>query len=196
VSVRHALLGLLSGGPKYGMQLRQEFEAGTGEAWPLNVGQVYATLQRLDRDGLVSSDPDAEDGPQQKYRITPDGLAELERWLRTPTEASTPPRDELVIKVLVALRVAEATVPEIVQVHRRQVVELMQQYTRLKEELTDTGVALGIVVDSELFRLDGVIRWLDAVDGRIRRHGPLPSLEVTPVESAPERLRRKIGVRS
>ena len=56
VSVRHALLALLSEGPKYGLQLREEFEARTGEVWPLNVGQVYTTLQRLERDGLVESD--------------------------------------------------------------------------------------------------------------------------------------------
>ena len=56
MSVRHALLALLSEGPKYGLQLREEFEARTGEVWPLNVGQVYTTLQRLERDGLVESD--------------------------------------------------------------------------------------------------------------------------------------------
>ncbi len=69
MSVRHALLALLSEGPKYGLQLRQEFEARTGEVWPLNVGQVYTTLQRLERDGLVASDGDDE-GPQKGYRIT------------------------------------------------------------------------------------------------------------------------------
>ena len=69
MSVRHALLALLSEGPKYGLQLRQEFEARTGEVWPLNVGQVYTTLQRLERDGLVTSD-DGDDGPQKGYRIT------------------------------------------------------------------------------------------------------------------------------
>ncbi len=52
--VRHALLALLSEGPKYGPQLRQEFEARTGEVRPLNVGQVYTTLQRLERDGWSS----------------------------------------------------------------------------------------------------------------------------------------------
>ena len=62
VSVRHALLALLSEGPKYGLQLRQEFEDRTGEVWPLNVGQVYTTLQRLERDGLVESDDDGERG--------------------------------------------------------------------------------------------------------------------------------------
>ena len=77
MSVRHALLALLSEGPKYGLQLRQEFEARTGEVWPLNVGQVYTTLQRLERDGLVESDDSAEEGPQKGFHITAEGEAEL-----------------------------------------------------------------------------------------------------------------------
>src|SRR6478609_4428152 len=104
MSVRHALLALLSEGPKYGLQLRQEFEARTGEVWPLNVGQVYTTLQRLERDGLVESDGDVEDGPQKGFRITVDGEAELDAWLRTPPDLSSPPRDELVIKILIAVQ--------------------------------------------------------------------------------------------
>ena len=77
MSVRHALLALLSEGPKYGLQLRQEFEERTGEVWPLNVGQVYTTLQRLERDGLVESDNEAEAGAQKSFRITGAGAAEL-----------------------------------------------------------------------------------------------------------------------
>ena len=73
MSVRHALLALLSEGPKYGLQLRQEFEERTGDVWPLNVGQVYTTLQRLERDGLVESDDDGDDGPQKGFRITAEG---------------------------------------------------------------------------------------------------------------------------
>ena len=57
MSIRHALLALLSEGPKYGLQLRQEFETRTGEVWPLNVGQVYTTLQRLERDGILAFEP-------------------------------------------------------------------------------------------------------------------------------------------
>src|SRR5204863_198349 len=105
MSVRHAMLALLSEGPSYGLQLREEFEARTGEVWPLNVGQVYTTLQRLERDGLVESDDDdGQDGPQKDFRITAAGAAELAGWLRTPPDMSSPPRDELVMKVLVALR--------------------------------------------------------------------------------------------
>ena len=107
MSVRHALLALLSEGPKYGLQLREEFEARTGEVWPLNVGQVYTTLQRLERDGLVAAlDGTAgpQSGPQKAYRITDAGTTELGEWLRVPPELSSPPRDELVMKVLVAAR--------------------------------------------------------------------------------------------
>src|SRR5258706_966724 len=103
MSVPHALLALLSEGPTFGLRLRQEFEARTGEVWPLNVGQVYTTLQRLERDGLVESDDDGEDGPQKGFRITTEGKQELTDWLRTPPDMTSPPRDELVIKVLVAL---------------------------------------------------------------------------------------------
>jgi DNA-binding PadR family transcriptional regulator len=172
VSVRHALLALLSEGPKYGFQLREEFEARTGEVWPLNVGQVYTTLQRLERDGLVESDGAARDGPQKTFRITAGGGRELAAWLRTPPDLASPPRDELVMKVLVAVRLPGTDVHEVIQVHRRHLVEMMQQWTRIKEsEVGESGsdLSLALVVDAELFRLDSVIRWLDAADGRIKR---------------------------
>ena len=192
MSVRHALLGLLSEGPKYGLQLRQEFEAGTGEVWPLNVGQVYTTLQRLERDGLVESEA-GDEGPQKSYRITATGEGELATWLRTPPDAGAPPRDELVIKVLISLRVPGVDVHDVVQAHRRHLVGLMQQYTRLKEDVTDDEIGLALVVDAELFRLDSVIRWLDAAESRLKRRGTSapPSADG---QTAPERLRRRMGV--
>jgi hypothetical protein len=170
MSIRHALLALLSEGPKYGLQLREEFEARTGEVWPLNVGQVYTTLQRLERDGLVESDDAAEEGPH----------------------LSSPPRDELVMKVLVALRVPGTDARDVIQVHRRYLVQLMQQWTRLKEDEAEFDLGLALVVDAELFRLDSVIRWLDAADGRLKRAA------VETPEPAPwplPRLRRRTGVR-
>jgi DNA-binding PadR family transcriptional regulator len=191
VSVRHALLALLSEGPKYGLRLREEFEAGTGEVWPLNIGQVYTTLQRLERDGLVQSDDDDErDSPQKRFRITADGSRELADWLRTPPDMSSPPRDELVIKVLVALLVPGTDVHEVIQAHRRYVVELMQQWTRIKEADAGRDLALGLAVDAELFRLDAVVRWLDAADGRIKRAAAEPP---APVRDDLPKLRRKTG---
>jgi DNA-binding PadR family transcriptional regulator len=192
VSVRHALLALLSEGPKYGLQLREEFEARTGEVWPLNIGQVYTTLQRLERDGLVESDGTGDDGPQKGFRITAGGEQELARWLRTPPDLASPPRDELVMKVLVAARVPGTDVHDVIQVHRRYLVELMQQWTRIKEAEAESDLGLALAVDAELFRLDAVIRWLDSADGRLKRAAAdLPR----PVPAALPRLRRRVGGR-
>src|SRR6202162_2751547 len=171
MSIRHALLALLSEGPKYGLQLRQEFETRTGEVWPLNVGQVYTTLQRLERDGLVEAETSADEGPQKGFRITEEGEAELAGWLATPPALSPPPRAEIVIKVLVALGLPGVDVHEVVQVHRRYLVELMQQWTRLKEDESRFDLSFALVVDAELFRLDSVIRWLDMAGGRPERAG-------------------------
>jgi DNA-binding PadR family transcriptional regulator len=199
MSVKHALLALLSEGPKYGLQLRQEFESGTGEVWPLNVGQVYTTLQRLERDGLIRSDnhTEADDGPQKDFRITAQGEEELDRWLHTPPDLSQPPRDELVIKVLIALRVAGVDVLEVIQSHRRYLVELMQQWTRLKEDEANFDLSFALVVDAELFRLDSVVRWLDAAEGRLKRaEFEKSSAGVAGSQSAPSlpKMRRRVGV--
>jgi DNA-binding PadR family transcriptional regulator len=173
MSVPHALLALLSEKPKYGQRLQNEFEARTGEVWPLNVGQVYTTLQRLERDGLVEADGEAERSQKQKrYRITSAGARELADWLRTPPGFVPPPRDELVIKVLVALQVPGINVHELLQVHRRHVIEVMQRYTRIKAEAAEDDVPLALVADAELFRLEAIVRWLDAADVRLNQLAP------------------------
>src|ERR1700729_464429 len=189
MSVRHALLALLSEGPKYGLQLREEFEARTGEVWPLNVGQVYTTLQRLERDGLAGADGSADESPQKSFRITAVGAAELARWLRTPPDLSAPPRDELVMKVLVAHHMPGTDVREVIQAHRRYLVQLMQQWTRIKDDEADFDLSVALVVDAELFRLDALVRWLDAADGRIKR---APAQPTGPAPAALPRLRRRV----
>jgi DNA-binding PadR family transcriptional regulator len=188
MSVRHALLALLSEGPKYGLQLRQEFEARTGEVWPLNVGQVYTTVQRLERDGLVESDDTEEPGPQKSYRISDEGRAELAAWLSTPPADEVPPRDELVIKVLVALRVPGVEVSGMLQAHRKHAIETMRRYTLLKEEATEDDIGLLLVADAEIFRLEAIVRWLDAADARLR-YRPAPAPAAAPVPDKQRRVR-------
>jgi DNA-binding PadR family transcriptional regulator len=183
MSVPHALLALLSDGPKYGLRLQNEFEARTGEVWPLNVGQVYTTLQRLERDGLVESDGDGERS-RKRYRLTTGGAQELSGWLRTPPELVPPPRDELVIKVLVALQIPGLDLHEILQVHRRHVISVMQRYTRIKADAAQDDVPLALVADAELFRLEAIVRWLDAADVRLKQ---LPSSPTAPAaDSSPQ----------
>ena len=176
MSVRHAILALLSEGPKYGLQL--------------NIGQVYTTLQRLERDGLVESDETENESPQKGFHITDAGSTELSSWLNTPSDTAAPPRDELVIKVLSALRVPGVSVHDVIQVHRRYLVELMQQWTRLKEDEADFDLTFALVVDAELFRLDSVVRWLDTADGRLKRAASEP-----PASSTTPRLARRLVVR-
>jgi DNA-binding PadR family transcriptional regulator len=173
VSVPHSLLALLSEGPKYGLQLQNEFESRTGEVWPLNVGQVYTTIQRLERDGLVETDDAEPERSQKRYRITAAGARELAEWLRTPPDLVPPPRNELVIKVLIAVHLPGIDVHEILQVHRHHVVEVMQRYTRIKAEASEDDVGLALVVDAELFRLEAIVRWLDAADVRLKQRRPL-----------------------
>jgi DNA-binding PadR family transcriptional regulator len=192
MSVRHALLALLMERPKYGLQLGQEFEERTGDVWPLNMGQVYTTLQRLERDGLIESDDTSEVGPQKAFQITRQGRAELAAWLRTPPDTSVPPRDELVIKVLVAVRLPGVDVVELLQAHRRHLVETMHYYTRLKEDAGENDLGLLLVADAELYRLDALIRWLDAAEARIKR---LPAVREAPAASTRPRPRRRVGAR-
>jgi DNA-binding PadR family transcriptional regulator len=169
------------------MQLREDYEAATGDVWPLNVGQVYTTLQRLERDGLVESDG-GDDEQQKSYLITARGRAQLSEWLHTPS-APAPPRDELVTKVLVAARVPGTDVHEVIQAHRRQVVALMQEWTRVKEESAEFDLPLALVIDAELTRLGAVARWLDLADEHVRHAAAEPA----PARGA--KLRRRVVVR-
>jgi DNA-binding PadR family transcriptional regulator len=169
MTIPHALMALLATTPKFGLRLKEEFEASTGSIWPLNVGQVYATLQRLERDGFVeASDAEGDVASQKLYGLTSLGKAELDSWLRTPPEASAPPRDEIVIKVMVALTVAGYDVVSVIQTHRRQVIQSMQSFTRMKKDSGD-DLALELVVDAELFRLEATSRWLDTCEARLKR---------------------------
>ena len=170
----------------YGLRLQSEFESRTGEVWPLNVGQVYTTLQRLERDDLVEADGEGERS-QKRYRITSVGERELADWLRTPPDLVPPPRDELVIKVLVALQVPGTDVHEILQVHRRHAIEVMQRYTKVKAAAGPNDVALALVADAELFRLEGIVRWLDAADVRLKQQPSLVPAAVADLPLEPTR---------
>ena len=187
MSVAHALLALLSEGPKYGLRLQSEFQSRTGEVWPLNVGQVYSTLQRLERDGLVETDDGEGERSQKRYRITAAGHHDLAEWLRTVPELVPPPRDELVIKVLVALQVAGTDIHEVIQAHRRRVIEVMQGYTKIKAAASESDVALALVADAELFRLEAIVRWLDAADVRLKQVPPDAPVSAPAPQSEPTR---------
>jgi hypothetical protein len=96
------------------------------------------------------------------------------------------------MKVLVAVRVPGVDVHEVIQAHRLYLVELMQQWTRLKDGEARTDLSLALAVDAELFRLDAVIRWLDAADARLKRAAAEPPRSA--LGGAPQ-LRRTVARR-
>ncbi|WP_214107300.1 PadR family transcriptional regulator [Acrocarpospora catenulata] len=159
MSTRHGLLALLSRGPRYGYQLRVEFEASTGATWPLNIGQVYTTLSRLERDGLVKPGESDEQG-RVVYTITAAGREEMARWFSTPVVPSDRPRDELVIKLAMAVAAKEVDVSEVIHKQRTATMRALQRLTRAKRAATD-GVAQRLVLDSMIFQAEAEQRWLD-----------------------------------
>ena len=131
MSIRHGLLALLEHGPKYGYQLRSDFEAATGATWPLNVGQVYTTVARLERDGLVQPGESDAEG-RVTYRITEGGRHEVTQWFATPVARQGRPRDELAIKLALALTTPGVDVHRFVQTQRTATLRSLQELTRLK----------------------------------------------------------------
>lgn len=172
MSVKQALLALLEQGPRYGYQLRTEFEQRTGSTWPLNVGQVYTTLTRLERDGLIEGG--GQDGEGHViYRVTDAGRAEVAAWFTTPVSRTQPPRDELAIKLAFAVTTPGVDVAAVIQQQRSATMSALQDYTRLKRGpgsgAGQSDLAWGLVLDSLVFAAEAEVRWLDHCEARLRR---------------------------
>jgi DNA-binding PadR family transcriptional regulator len=168
MSVKHALLALLEQEPMYGYQLRAAFEERTAELWPLNIGQVYTTLARLERDGLVEGGETDGDG-HQLYRLTEAGRGEVTDWFGSAVSRTQPPRDELAIKLALALTAPGLDLAAVIQRQRSATMAAMQEYTRQKRGTTD--VAHGLVLDSLIFTAEAEVRWLDHCEARLRQGG-------------------------
>ncbi len=172
MSVKHGLLVLLAEEPRHGYALKTEFEERTGGAWALNIGQVYTTLARLERDGLVHSiGPDAEG--RQRYRITRAGRRALDAWFKEPVEPEAPPRDELAIKLLLAVGASHIDVTRLIERQRAATVEQLQRYTRQKAH-GDDDLAFVLLLDALILKAQAEIQWLDMCEARLRAGGGSP----------------------
>lgn len=166
MSIKHGLLALLSEGPRYGYELRSGFEARTGGAWPLNAGQVYTTLGRLERDGLVTQQGTDDEG-HVYYALNDAGRVELQAWFETPVERTPPPRDELAIKLALATGLSGVDLATVVQRQRSATLATLQSLTRQKATALDaehTGPL--VVLDALLSAADAEARFLDVFDAR------------------------------
>ncbi|MFF1632278.1 PadR family transcriptional regulator [Leifsonia sp. NPDC058248] len=172
MSIRQSLLAILDQGPCYGYQLRSEFERRTGSTWPLNVGQIYNTLDRLERDGLVTKTDSDTDG-HVNFAITETGRAEVAAWLSSPVVRSAAARDELAIKLAVAVTLPGVDLAQVVQVQRRATLRALQDLTKTKNASSDPSGAEDLagllVLDSLIFSAEAEIRWLDHTETRLAR---------------------------
>jgi DNA-binding PadR family transcriptional regulator len=175
MSVKHGILALLERGPRHGYQLRVEFEEATGTVWPLNIGQVYTTLSRSERDGLVRALPESEEG-HRPYEITDAGRAELALWFLAPVDVVDRPRDELAIKLALALTTPGVNVRDVIAAQRVASMQALQAYTRLKVRAGGPDdLAWGLVLDAQLFRIEAEIRWLDHCEGSLVNRSAQPT---------------------
>ena len=192
VSVRQSLLAILDRAPSYGYLLRAEFERRTGSTWPVNVGQIYNTLDRLERDGLVvKGDTDAEG--HVFYSVTETGRAEAHSWLRSPFERLTTTRDELPIKLAIAITLPGVDVAEIIHRQRVSTIRTLQELTRAKassgESAASEELPWQLVVDSMIFQTEAEVRWLDHTEARLARAKAAGVVTVVPLAEIPKRGR-------
>lgn len=168
MSVRHGLLALLCERPRYGYELRGEFESRTGSTWPLNVGQVYTTLARLERDGQVTASG-ANDTGQRYYEVTAGGRAEATRWFTTPVRREDRPRDELAIKLALAVGSADVDLGAVIQAQRSDTLRALQDYTRLKANADRGDLGWLLVLEAMIFQAEAEVRWLDHTESTLRQ---------------------------
>lgn len=163
MAVREGLLALLDERPSHGYQLKTSFEAATGGAWPLNVGQVYQTLERLERDGLVRSD---EGEGLRSYALTAEGAEELGSWWDASAADDPPPRDELMLKVLLAVSAGREHALEVITTQRNAVMSRLQERRR-RPRPGSPSVAAAMVEDALVVRAEADLRWLDLCEERL-----------------------------
>lgn len=198
MSVRQSLLAILDQGPCYGYQLRTEFDRRTGSTWPLNVGQIYNTLDRLERDGLVDKieheSPDVDNSGQIYYRITEAGSTEVRGWLDSPVDRAAAMRDELAMKLAMAVTLPGVDIANLFLVQRTATLRRVQELTTSKEATGDPEsaeeLARSLIVDSMVFQAEAEMRWLDRSEEKLNRASAMGYVASLPLSTeAPKRGR-------
>ncbi|MFL1376498.1 MULTISPECIES: PadR family transcriptional regulator [unclassified Nocardiopsis] len=174
--VKYGLLALLSRAPATTYQLKKDFDLTTGRTWPLNIGQVSTTLRRLERDGLLERDGGTADGTTgdaaaEPWRLTDAGRDELARWWLSPVSRKHQGRDELMVKLTMAVVVPGVDVTALVQRQRSAMQRLLHDVTRARRAVEPGDLTARLVLDHHIFATEAELRWLDAVEGEVARAG-------------------------
>jgi len=175
VSIKYALLGILAEKVMHGYELKSRFDEKVGEFWSLNFGQIYSTLDRLEKEGLVSHDREVQDRrPDRKvFSITPDGRAELALWLSTPVSKVRALRDEFFIKLVFHDKNNPGPILELIERQKVLYLKQMNQHTRRKLALKKEGQDLEaltaeLLIDAGLFHAEADIKWLTLCEAKLK----------------------------
>ncbi len=172
MSIKHAILGLLAGGPAHGYDLKAAFEK-VAPATSLNFGQVYTTLERLVRDRLVTPEVVTQEKQPQKtvYAVTEAGRRELREWLATPTRHDLDLRNEVFLKLMLARRLDGADPLEVLALERRACFEQLHQVIGARDQAEQQAAAPAQLLPLELavLRLEAVLKWLDRCEEILSR---------------------------
>jgi DNA-binding PadR family transcriptional regulator len=166
--LKYALLGLIAERPRHGYDLKVAFEELLAGTWPLNIGQVYTTLARLDRDGLVTLVTPGDDAPAERkvYGLTEDGALELKRWLAAPAEGPVRLKDELFLKVLVHSLAGRGDPRSVLWAQREQYLRSLAELTR-RRAARDVPPATALLLEGAVLHVVADRKWLELVEDRV-----------------------------
>ncbi|MCC9310574.1 PadR family transcriptional regulator [Kitasatospora sp. RB6PN24] len=158
MSLGHTILGLLESQPRHGYDLKRAYDERFGHTRALHYGQVYATLSRLLKNGLVEVDgTEPGDGPERKrYVITDAGITDVTQWLATPESPQSHVQSTLYTKVVLALLTGRPAA-EVLEAQRAEHLQYMRELTRRK---LSGDLADQLLCDHALFHLEADLRWL------------------------------------
>jgi DNA-binding PadR family transcriptional regulator len=168
--VQNALLALLSQRPRHGYELRELFEAALGGHWELNSGQIYSSLDRLARDGLVVEEGvERGAGPDKRlWSVTTEGRVALDRWFASPVQRDYRLKDEVFLKLMLALAMESGTARQVLIVQRRELFRELHDLTTRRNKLDPRRqLARILLLDSAIMHTEAELRWLDMVDARL-----------------------------
>ncbi|MGJ6979896.1 PadR family transcriptional regulator [Aestuariimicrobium soli] len=191
MSIRQSLLALLGERPRHGYELKSEFDRRTGHSWPLNIGQVYTTLERLERDGLVVRGDEDSEG-RVVHSITEAGRTEVHDWFASPVVLNNPPRNELAMKLAIAVSLPGVDLTALIQIQRRATIATLQDYTRARRAADPDDLAWQLVIESLIHTTEAEVRWLDHCEAAVlraahRTPAPAPADETTPARERAHR---------
>lgn len=165
MSTTEALLALLEPGPAHGYTLKQKYDRWFAQKRPLAFGQVYATLGRLEKRGLVvQADIEAGRGPERRlYEITPDGVTAVEQWVFTPQSPDIYAASSLHNRLTIAL-LSGRDGAEVLAGQREAYLERMRELQRLRRSAAGPDL---LAVTYELAHLDADLRWIAESGARL-----------------------------